>query len=57
MPDEVLAALSPQPGDVALDCTLGRGGHALLLANALAPGGTLVGLDRDPKTWSMQSNG
>ena len=45
---EVLDLLDPKPGDVAVDCTLGRGGHALELARRLGPGGTLVGLDADP---------
>lgn len=47
MLDEVLAALRPAPGDVVLDCTLGRGGHARALAARVAPGGVLVALDRD----------
>ena len=45
---EVLDFLDPKPGDVAVDCTLGRGGHAVELARRLGPGGTLVGLDADP---------
>jgi len=47
MIDEVLAALRPAPGDVVLDCTLGRGGHARALAARVAPGGRVVALDRD----------
>jgi 16S rRNA (cytosine1402-N4)-methyltransferase len=45
---EVLAALSPQPGQVLVDATIGAGGHARLLAQRLQPGGRLIGLDRDP---------
>jgi 16S rRNA (cytosine1402-N4)-methyltransferase len=48
LPNEVLQYLDPQPGDVAVDCTVGRGGHASLLAERLAPDGRLIGLDRDP---------
>jgi 16S rRNA (cytosine1402-N4)-methyltransferase len=45
---EILAALAPQPGDIAVDCTLGYGGHAQeILANILH-GGKLLGLDHDP---------
>jgi 16S rRNA (cytosine1402-N4)-methyltransferase len=46
--DEVLAALSPVPGEVALDATLGYGGHALALWERVAPAGRLIGLDVDP---------
>ena len=46
--DEVLEALDPQPGDVAVDCTLGYGGHALALLPRLLPSGRLIGLDADP---------
>ncbi|MBI3880223.1 MAG: 16S rRNA (cytosine(1402)-N(4))-methyltransferase RsmH [Verrucomicrobia bacterium] len=45
---EILAALAPKPGEVAVDCTLGYGGHAAELLRALAPGGRLIGLDADP---------
>lgn len=46
--DEVLAALRPEPGLVAVDATLGHGGHAAALLPLLLPGGRLVGLDADP---------
>ncbi len=46
--DEVLDLLSPQPGDRVLDGTIGAGGHARALLERIAPGGELVGLDRDP---------
>jgi 16S rRNA (cytosine1402-N4)-methyltransferase len=45
---EVLAALAPQAGNVAVDCTLGFGGHAREMLGHLAPGGRLIGLDVDP---------
>jgi 16S rRNA (cytosine1402-N4)-methyltransferase len=40
--------LAPRPGQVAVDATLGHGGHALELLRALLPGGRLYGLDADP---------
>jgi len=46
--DEVLRVLAPAPGEVAVDCTLGYGGHARSLLERLAPGGRLLGLDVDP---------
>jgi 16S rRNA (cytosine1402-N4)-methyltransferase len=45
---EVLAALAPKPGEAAVDCTLGFGGHARELLARLQPGGRLLGLDADP---------
>lgn len=46
--DEILAVLAPQPGEVALDATLGYGGHAQQLLPRLLPGGRLFGVDVDP---------
>ncbi len=48
MVDEVLECLRPTPGDVAVDCTLGGGGHARAVLERLQPGGRLIGLDIDP---------
>src|SRR5882672_5687752 len=45
---EVLEVLKPQPGELAVDCTLGYGGHAQELLARLGPGGRLLGLDADP---------
>ena len=45
---EVLVALRPSPGLVAVDATLGWGGHAEALLPLLLPGGRLIGLDVDP---------
>lgn len=45
---ELIAALDPQPGEVAVDCTFGAGGHAALVAERLGPDGLLIAIDRDP---------
>jgi 16S rRNA (cytosine1402-N4)-methyltransferase len=45
---ELVAVLDPQPGEVAVDCTFGGGGHAELVAERLGGGGTLICVDRDP---------
>ena len=45
---EVLEHAQPKPGEVAVDCTLGGGGHARALLERLQPGGRLIGLDLDP---------
>jgi 16S rRNA (cytosine1402-N4)-methyltransferase len=46
---EVLGHLALLPGQTAVDCTVGRGGHSLAMAAAVSPGGTLIGLDYDPR--------
>jgi 16S rRNA (cytosine1402-N4)-methyltransferase len=48
MVGEILEALAPKPGEVALDATLGYGGHTQALLPFLLPGGRLVGVDVDP---------
>jgi 16S rRNA (cytosine1402-N4)-methyltransferase len=45
---ELVDVLEPQPGQIAIDCTVGGGGHARLIAERLGPSGTLIGIDRDP---------
>lgn len=45
--DEILAILNPQPGELALDCTLGFGGHSQSILPRLAPGGKLFAIDVD----------
>jgi len=45
---ELIALTEPRPGEVAVDCTFGGGGHARLIADCLGPAGTLIGIDRDP---------
>lgn len=48
MVPEILEALAPRPGEDAVDCTLGYGGHASALLTAVQPGGRLLGVDADP---------
>ncbi len=48
MLDETMAALALAPGTVAVDCTVGRGGHAAEMARRIAPDGQLLALDADP---------
>ena len=44
---EVTQHLSPQPGSIIVDCTLGGAGHAKRFAQLIAPTGILVGIDQD----------
>jgi 16S rRNA (cytosine1402-N4)-methyltransferase len=45
---ELIDLLDPAPGEIAVDCTVGGGGHARLIADRIGPAGTLIGIDRDP---------
>jgi 16S rRNA (cytosine1402-N4)-methyltransferase len=45
---ELIELTDPQPGEIAIDCTFGGGGHARLIAERLGPAGMLIGIDRDP---------
>ena len=45
---ELIELLDPHPGAVAVDCTIGGGGHARLVADRIGSAGTLIGIDRDP---------
>lgn len=48
LPVETLDLLAPRPGEVVVDCTIGQGGHAAMLAGPLGPAGTVIGFDVDP---------
>ena len=43
---ELVSLLAPEPGQTAVDCTFGGGGHARQVAELLGPEGTLIGIDR-----------
>jgi 16S rRNA (cytosine1402-N4)-methyltransferase len=45
---ELIELLDPHPGETAIDCTFGGGGHAALVAERIGAAGTLVAIDRDP---------
>ncbi len=47
MAREILEYLSPRPGQVMVDATLGGGGHSRLLRRALGADGLLIGIDQD----------
>ncbi len=48
MVDEVIDVLQPSTGMIAVDCTIGYGGHAREILKYILPDGTLLGLDIDP---------
>ncbi|MFN8173711.1 MAG: 16S rRNA (cytosine(1402)-N(4))-methyltransferase RsmH [Solirubrobacteraceae bacterium] len=45
---ELIDLAAPGPGETAVDCTVGGGGHARLIAERIGSSGTLIGIDRDP---------
>ena len=45
--EEVTALLAVTPGDIVLDCTVGHGGHARMLAESAGGRGLLIGTDVD----------
>src|SRR4051794_38136227 len=47
--DEVITALEPHEGDVAVDCTLGAAGHSIELLRRVGPTGRLIGCDLDAR--------
>ena len=47
MHKEVVEYLQLPVGGICVDCTLGMGGHARLLAQAVGPSGKIIGIDRD----------
>ena len=49
MLEEVVAALDLAPDDAVVDATFGGGGHSRPILDNLGPGGSLVGIDRDPE--------
>ena len=48
MVEEILEVLDLRSGEIAVDCTLGFGGHTRRLLSRVAPGGHVIGLDADP---------
>lgn len=53
LPRAVCELLAPGKGDVVLDATVGVGGHARLMADAIGEPGTLIGLDVDPSNLEL----
>jgi 16S rRNA (cytosine1402-N4)-methyltransferase len=48
MVEEILEVLEPRPGESAIDCTLGYGGHTRALLERVLPGGRIIAIDQDP---------
>lgn len=46
---EVVHCLSPKPNENFIDCTIGRGGHALAIIEQILPKGKVLGIDWSPE--------
>src|SRR5918994_6576321 len=56
MLERAVAALRLAPEDSVVDATFGGGGHSRLILAGLGPGGSLVGIDRDPEAAERASD-
>src|SRR5215213_11546189 len=56
MLEEAIDALWLNPDDAVVDATFGGGGHSRLILDNLGPGGSLVGIDRDPEAAARASD-
>jgi len=50
-----MLALSPHPGSFQIDATVGGGGHAVRILEAVNPDGRLLGIDADPRAIERSS--
>jgi 16S rRNA (cytosine1402-N4)-methyltransferase len=55
--EEAVSALTPTPGKVYADGTLGGGGHARRLCDFLDESNTLIGIDQDPTALAEAQKG
>lgn len=46
--EELIAALALAPGDIAIDCTAGGGGHTARMLAQVGSSGKVIAIDRDP---------
>jgi len=46
---EVLNYLNPKPNENFVDCTVGEGGHSLLIVEKILPQGKILGINWDPE--------
>jgi len=52
---EAIDYLSPAPGQIVVDATIGGAGHSIEILKKITPGGMLIGIDRDEETLRLAS--
>ena len=52
---EIISFLSPTPGQIIVDATMGGAGHSEQILQRITPGGMLIGIDRDEETLRLAS--
>jgi len=55
MVNEALDALNLKPNKIIVDATIGTGGHSRAILERIAPGGGLIGIDRDQESLDIAS--
>jgi 16S rRNA (cytosine1402-N4)-methyltransferase len=50
---ETLQYLNLKPGMIAVDCTVGLGGHSGMMLKAVHPGGRVIGIDQDEEALTI----
>lgn len=53
MVKEILGYLNLAPGKIIVDATIGTGGHSKGILERIAPGGRLIGIDRDEESLAV----
>lgn len=56
MVKEVIEVLSPRPGGIYIDATIGPGGHTIEILRHIGPEGRIIGIDRDMETLNLAMN-
>jgi 16S rRNA (cytosine1402-N4)-methyltransferase len=54
--EQVIESLEPKEGDTIVDCTVGAGGHSLMILEHITPTGRLIGIDQDEEILKIASD-
>jgi 16S rRNA (cytosine1402-N4)-methyltransferase len=54
--EELVMSMNLGPGDIAIDCTMGAGGHTEAMLDAIGTDGKIYGIDRDETAHALVAN-